>query len=57
MAEIKKKVNGKITKVYVAYNMCKNYKCLVISDCNTPGHYYCRINEVSGCPEIKETIK
>jgi len=53
MTHLKKKINGKMQKVYVTYRECKNYQCLVISDCNTPGHYYCRTNEVSGCPEIK----
>jgi len=54
MAYIKKKINGKMVKVYVVEAKCKNRKCLVVSDCNTPGYYYCRINEVSGCPENKD---
>jgi hypothetical protein len=54
MAYIKKRINGKMVKVYAIETKCKNRKCLVISDCNTPGHYYCRINEVSGCPIEKD---
>jgi hypothetical protein len=54
MAYIKKLVNGKKRKVYVIDTKCKDRKCLVISDCNNPGHYYCRINEISGCPENKD---
>jgi len=54
MAYIKKKINGKMVKVYIVDAKCKNRKCLVISDCNTPGHYYCRINEILGCPENKD---
>lgn len=45
---------AKLVKVYVIDNKCKDRKCLIISDCNTPGYYYCRINEVSGCPDDKD---
>jgi len=54
MAYIKKKIFGKMVKVYVIETKCKNRKCLIVGDCNTPGHFYCRTNETSGCPEDKD---
>lgn len=56
MAYIKKRINDKMVNVYVTETKCKNRKCLVVSDCNTPNHFYCRINEVSGCPINKDNI-
>jgi hypothetical protein len=55
MPYIKVKYNGKYIKVWVAYSNCKTKDCFVISSCNSPGKYYCRINEVSGCPN--QTLK
>ena len=57
MPYLRRKTEGVFRYVYVAYPECKNYKCLVISNGNSPGHFYCRTNEAHGCPEIKETIK
>jgi hypothetical protein len=51
---IRKLINGKKISIYVVKHECRNYECFVISCTNTPGKYYCRINEVQGCPEIKK---
>lgn len=53
MSQIKKLINGKHITVSVTDKKCRYYECLVISDCNNPGHFYCRINEIQGCPAVK----
>ena len=49
--KILKTVDGKRQSVEVRDERCKKLPCLVISDCNSPGKYTCRIRDVQGCPK------
>ncbi len=50
MVRVKVKVDGINRMVYVRDQNCVKYKCFVPS-CANDEKYYCRVNEVQGCPE------
>lgn len=36
---------------------CQFKNCLVVSDCNSPGKFTCRVRDTQGCPQTPEEGK